>query len=299
MDWREPQFEAVLNALFEGAYVLDVDRKIVFWNAAAEKITGNSAAKMVGRFCQEGGLEHVDAGGCALCHERCAVSRALKSGEKGDAEAYMRHAGGHRVPVHIRAQPLYTNGSVSGVLETFTVARHSEDLEARLAELERMARADALTGIANRRYLEESLEGRLDEARRYGRRFGVLYADLDDFKKINDQYGHEVGDRFLVTAARTLVANLRAFDVAARIGGEEFVAVIVNVDLQRLKLVAERFRSLLRSSWLEVNAGRVRVTASVGVTMAHAEDTWQELLNRADALMYRSKAAGKDRVTLG
>jgi diguanylate cyclase (GGDEF)-like protein/PAS domain S-box-containing protein len=298
MDWREPQFQAVLDALFEGAYVLDADRKVIAWNAAAEKITGIPAADMIGRFCQEGALEHVDAGGCALCHERCAVTEALKSGERCEAEAYLRHAGGHRVPVRIRAQPLRNNGSVA-VLETFTVSRHSEDLEERLAELERLARADALTGIANRRYLEESLDGRLDEARRYDWRFGVLYADLDDFKSINDQYGHEVGDRFLVTAARTLVANLRAFDVAARIGGEEFVAVIVNIDLQRLKLVADRFRTLLRSSWLEVNDKRVRVTASVGVTMARAEDTRQALLNRADRLMYRSKEAGKDRVTLG
>ncbi len=299
MDWREPQFQLVLDALFEGAYVLDDERRIVAWNSAAEKITGIAAADIVGKYCQEGALEHVDEGGCLLCHDRCAVTDAIISGERRESQAYLRHAEGHRVPVRIRAQPLRNNGTVSGVLETFTLSLPPSALEERLEELERLARADDLTGIANRRYLEESLDGRLDEARRYGWRFGVLYADLDDFKQINDRYGHIVGDQFLVTAARTLVANLRAFDVAARIGGEEFVAVVVNVDLQTLKSVADRFRRLLRSSWLEVDDERVHVTASVGVTMARAEDTRQALLNRADMLMYRSKDGGKDRVTIG
>lgn len=300
MDWKSPHFRHLLDTLFEGAYVLDRDRKIVHWNRAAAELTGIGEEDMVGRACHDDRLEHVDESGCGLCQDRCPVAQTLMDGESREEEVFLRHADGHRLPVKVRSLPL-TDGSgrIEAVLETFTAVRSACDLTSRLKELERLARDDSLTGIGNRRFLEENVACRLDQLRRFGWGFGILFADLDDFKLINDQFGHTHGDRFLVAAARTLAANLRADDVACRYGGEEFIAVVAAVDGETLLAIAERFRRLLRGTWLNVDGTRARVTASIGVTLAHPDDSRESLLERADALMYEGKRKGKDQVVAG
>jgi diguanylate cyclase (GGDEF)-like protein/PAS domain S-box-containing protein len=298
MDWQYPNFGKFIDVLFEGVYVLDASRRILFWNKGAERLTGIAASEVVGHRCHEEGLHHVDGDGCVLCSERCPAAKAFDGPVEQEGEIYLRHRDGHRLPVRVRTLPLTDKtGRVTAVLETFTDSRSVASLERRLEELEAQALADPLTGIANRRHLEEHLNRAFDQLRRVERPFGVLYVDLDDFKRVNDRFGHEVGDRVLRMVAKTLAANLRAADLAARLGGEEFVAVIALADRVSLLAMAERFRQLLRCSWLDVDGERVAVTASIGVTLARPDDTPTSLLGRADDLMYRSKMAGKDRVT--
>jgi diguanylate cyclase (GGDEF)-like protein len=168
----------------------------------------------------------------------------------------------------------------------------------RATELQRVALLDPLTGLPNRRYIEMNLAARFDEMERYEWAFGVLFMDIDHFKEINDRYGHDVGDRVLKMVSRTLVHSTRPFDLVGRWGGEEFVGIATNVDFAQLKRVANRFRILVQQSSLTVGDFEIRVTISVGATLAQGGDSIDTLVKRADLLMYRSKASGRNRVTM-
>jgi diguanylate cyclase len=149
-------------------------------------------------------------------------------------------------------------------------------------------RTDALTGIANRRGLDESLTGQLALMNRYGVAFSLAMFDIDHFKDVNDEQGHLRGDQTLQQVARLLNESAREPDVVARYGGEEFVVVMPQTDLEGACIFAERFRLRLQED--------MHLTVSGGVTAALDGDTADSILSRADAALYQAKAAGRNRV---
>jgi diguanylate cyclase (GGDEF)-like protein len=159
-----------------------------------------------------------------------------------------------------------------------------------------MAYRDALTGAANRRRLEDELAY---QARVVGSGLDValVYLDLDRFKLVNDTLGHAVGDRVLVTVARALEQQVRSGDLVARLGGEEFVVVAPGMALADAREMAERLRTALPRA--VSRAVDVHVTASLGVTALHADEEPARAIERVDALMYRAKRGGRDRVEVG
>ena len=169
---------------------------------------------------------------------------------------------------------------------------------ARLHEIvERQALADGLTGLANRRHAEEKLAGELARAERYGGGLTLVMADLDDFKAVNDDHGHQVGDEALVALADILREAVREIDLAARWGGEEFALILPGTDLEGGIAVAERVRRSLEARALAGPEGReLRVTASFGVAAHAASGTAADLVAAADEALYEAKRAGKNRV---
>ncbi|MBJ6800908.1 sensor domain-containing diguanylate cyclase [Geomonas propionica] len=293
-------YRKIMDDLRDGLYIVDLDRKIVFWNRAAERISGYRAEEVVGKPCADNILCHVDDVGLNLCCSECPLASTIDSGAPHDAQVFLHHKNGHRIPVSVRVIPLTDDdGKVIGGVEVFSDNSGQVDNEERLQELEKLALLDGLTQLANRRYLDRELESRLEELHRYDIPFGILFMDLDDFKAINDRYGHETGDRVLQFVAGTLSANSRPFDLYGRWGGEEFVGIIRNVTAANLKHMGQRLRRLVEKSFALVEGEPLRVTISIGATMAVENDTVQTLLSRADALMYQSKAAGKNRLTIG
>ncbi len=290
-------YRTLLDNLYDGVYFVDQDRRITFWNRGAERITGYLGSEVVGRQCSDNILVHVDKNGKRLCTEICPLSDAVNNRAERSKEVFLHHKNGYRVPITIRVAPIRNErGSVVGGVEIFTDNTPAAVALERLAELERLAYVDALTGLANRRYAEITLNARLEELQRYGWRFGVLFIDIDNFKEINDRYGHDLGDQVLKMVAKTLQNSVRSFDVVSRWGGEECVAVIANVESENLLTAASRCRALVEESSLSTDPG-LHVTVSLGATLARMDDTIDSLIKRADALMYRSKNAGKNRVT--
>jgi diguanylate cyclase (GGDEF)-like protein len=168
---------------------------------------------------------------------------------------------------------------------------------ARLHELvERQARVDDLTGLANRRRCEEALAEELARARRFGTPFALVLGDVDDFKTINDRHGHAVGDAVLREVAEVMRATLRDVDLAARWGGEEFVVLLPGTDAEAAAEVAERLRSALAAQLLGAPDGAFRATASFGVAVYPTAQNAQELFETADRSLYRAKTSGKNRV---
>ncbi|HPS02599.1 MAG TPA: GGDEF domain-containing protein, partial [Candidatus Sumerlaeota bacterium] len=210
------------------------------------------------------------------------------------------HKQGYRVPVTIRTSALRdAQGQVVGAAEIFSEKLSREATERELEQLRTLALLDPVTGIANRRYGDVQLQKCLDQHRRYQWPFGLLFIDLDHFKDINDTCGHEVGDRVLGMVAQTLERSTRSFDHVARWGGEEFVAILANVDRATLKTVAENLRALVQNSFLEHEGNRIAVTLSIGGSMCRQDDTIETLLRRVDNLMYACKENGRNRVTIG
>jgi diguanylate cyclase (GGDEF)-like protein len=177
-------------------------------------------------------------------------------------------------------------------------ARQSSRFEARgcIASRRRQALLDGLTGLANRRSVEETLRTEVARARRFDDKLCVVMADLDDFKRVNDTWGHPVGDDALLMFAHTLRATAREMDVAGRWGGEEFVLVLPGTDAAGGARLAERARTALESRALEVEGEPVRLTASFGVAELSPTADVSDLIAAADSALYEAKRTGKNRV---
>ena len=166
--------------------------------------------------------------------------------------------------------------------------------------VEQQAIVDGLTGLANRRRGEEMLARELARSERFGGPVGLVVADLDDFKRINDEYGHPMGDAVLREVAGAFLGTVREIDVAARWGGEEFAVVLPGTDVAGATRAAERIRdALARRELIAPDGGVLHVTASFGVVASSPGTTSDELLSLADEALYRAKRAGKDRIDAG
>ena len=171
-----------------------------------------------------------------------------------------------------------------------------ERLRAELAAAHRLARLDPLTRLWNRRAIDELLQRELERARRERTRVGVLFIDLDRFKRINDDHGHAAGDAVLCEAAARMRAAVRRYDHVARYGGDEFVVIVAGSGAGRgARRAAEGISAALRSSPVLTPAGALPVTASIGVAVAAAgAGDADRLIADADRTMYAAKRAGGD-----
>jgi len=291
-------YKILLDNLYDGVYFVDRNLRITYWNKGAERISGFSSSEVVGTRCTYT-LMAIDEHGRSLCGELCPLAKTLADGIPRDMEVYIHHRDGYRVPVLVRVAPILdAQGHIIGGVEIFSDNSSKVAALRRVRELEEVAYIDLLTGLANRRYAEISLRARLDEMPRYGWTFGILLSDVDHFRRINDRYGREVGNKVLKMVSQTLLKNTRSFDLVGRWGGQEFICIIVSVDKGQLHSIAERFRMLVEQSSLPVGSDVVRVTISIGATLARPDDTAATLLARADKLMYQSKASGGNRISV-
>lgn len=289
----------ILDNITDGVYYCDSERVIRYWNAGAERITGYSAEQVLGSSCAQGILMHVDERGTDLCRQGCPVSATLADGRTREEHVYLHHQAGHRVPVLVRTAPvLSADGRISGVIETFSDNSALLDALRQVDKLSLETETDPLTGVGNRRSMMAKLNSAVREKRRMRGNTGLLFIDIDHFKRINDTYGHDAGDRVLRMVAKTLRHNLRATDFLARWGGEEFLALLTHIEAPSLEAAAEKLRVLVASSHLKVEETEIRVTISLGATLLRPYDTRDSLVARADALLYRSKSEGRNRYTL-
>jgi len=287
-------YKRLLDRLNDGVYFVDHERRITYWNEGAAKLTGFAAEEAMGRYCHDDFLCHVDRSGERLCTNKCPLSTTITDGQSREAFVFLRHKDGHRVPVHVRVAPIYEHSRVIGAVEIFNDNSDRESVQCRAEHLQKLAFLDPLTQVANRRYLEIRLQSAIQEFALSVDPFGLLIIDVDKFKAINDQHGHDVGDGALTIVARTLKGILRPDDVVGRWGGDEFVAIVNHANLQTLTLVGERCRLLVSQARIARPSGALSVTLSVGGAVAQTDDTADSLLQRADRMMCASKAKGRN-----
>jgi diguanylate cyclase (GGDEF)-like protein/PAS domain S-box-containing protein len=284
--------------LSDGIYFVDKVRKITYWNRAAEVLTGHKAAKVMGKYCWDDILTHHKVQTENLCEKYCPLEKTITDGKSRKAEAYVRHKDGHLLPVVMRMAPLRdTKDQIIGGAVILTDNSATTAMSERSEAYEKLALHDPLTKLANRRYMDMILNNKFMEMVRYGWPFGILFVDIDRFKEVNDRYGHDIGDKILLMVARTIVSNVRTFDVVGRWGGEEFMSIIVNVDEDELRILAHRICFLVERSQLTFDSEPINVTVSIGATTVQPFDTVDTMLKRVDKLLYKSKAAGRNRVS--
>ncbi len=288
-------YRDLLDRISDGVYFVDRERRITYWNGGAERLTGYSVEEVLGHSCSDGILRHVDDAGRQLCFGGCPLAAVMRDGMPREAHVYLHHKDGHRVPVSVRGQALLDEtGVITGSVEVFSTRvdnPYAGDRRARDDSL------DPVTGLPSRRLGELHLQTLMSAVSEGSSTLGVLYVDADHFKEVNDTYGHKTGDEVLRMIGQSLANTLRRGDLPVRWGGEEFLALLPGIDASGLNSVAERVRMLSENSWIQKGMARIRVTVSVGATLASATDTSEDLVDRADALMYASKRAGRNRVT--
>jgi diguanylate cyclase (GGDEF)-like protein len=177
-----------------------------------------------------------------------------------------------------------------------TSTQRKQELSEALARIQVLATRDDLTGLYNRRHMLEQLNIERHRSNRTGRPFCIAMIDIDLFKKVNDTYGHGVGDEVLSNVASAISVGLRETDVVARWGGEEFLVMFTDTDCDTAEMVLARILKLLGTSPVSSSHPELRVTFSAGVTAFENEELLTRTVDRADRALYRAKTSGRNRI---
>jgi diguanylate cyclase (GGDEF)-like protein len=234
-----------------------------------------------------------------------AMAKELAFGS--DVETLRRGVQAHLMSIHKALNDQYLNQKKKmellgnklmqvhrGVVQAGEILQEAKRQADLVPTLKEAAYRDALTGVGNRRMMEEMLAYHTRLSRRTGKPLSLLIVDLDNFKEINDRYGHDAGDKCLKEVAERLSAALRGTDVLTRYGGDEFVLILPETPLAGARIVAERARKLLEKTRFLYGGSEFRVTASIGVGAHDGESSWQDFFSRVDKGLYRAKAGGKN-----
>lgn len=312
--------EAYLAQIVDGSsvamLVIDAEHRVTHWNRACEATTGTLAKDVIGTRDQwrafyassrpiMADLVLDDASESAvdrLYHGRFRPSRLISGGY--EAEDFFPHFGERGRWLYFTAAPLRNAaGEVIGAIETLQDVSERRRAEEALRESEERYRnlslTDSLTGLFNSRYLHERLPAEIERANRYGRPLSLLVLDCDNFKSINDRYGHLEGDKVLMSLAEVIGLCLRRSDSAFRYGGEEFVALLPEAGEQASMALANRLREMFANQKVLAATGEeIRCTVSIGVSRYVPGDTETSLIRRADEACYSAKGQGKNCVVL-
>lgn len=293
-------YKAILDQTYDGVYFVDAEKRITYWNKGAESISGYQSKEVINFHCSDDLLCHIDTEGRGMCGPLCPLSRAVNGGQStGQTRVYLKHKDGRRVPVDVVSSPISgPAGERLGAVQIFRDASIYEE-EAKASELlSKLAAIDPLTELLNRRKIEMELDLELKKSKRLGLPLSLIFCDLDYFKQVNDQYGHQIGDEVLKGVSRQLQAGIREYDRAARYGGEEFLVMLPQTKAEIAAEIAERLR-LSIERWRLIHQEKLwpfKITISLGVAELNRDETLDSLIDRADKALYRAKQSGRNAV---
>jgi diguanylate cyclase (GGDEF)-like protein/PAS domain S-box-containing protein len=289
-------YQDLLDQMSDGVYVVTPDRRITYWNAGAERITGYDAQEVLGHSCAEGILRHIGDTGQQLCLHGCPLVAVMEDGKPRKAVVYLHHKDGHCVPVRVWGEALRSPaGKIVGCVQVFSTTLASSDAGRR--KVRNDDSQDPVTGLAARRFGDLHLQTLMGAAGNGVLKLGVLSIGTDHLEDVNDRFGRETADEVLRMIGQSLANGLRRGDLAVRWGAREFLALLPGTDAGGLQVCAERVRMLVENSWIMNGGAQVRVTVSVGATIAASTETAEDLVARADSFMRASQLSGCNRVT--
>lgn len=225
-----------LNYLFDGVFLTDHDRKILFWNQSAEIITGYKASEVVGRKCYDTIFLHVNEKGDNICNGSCPLKQTIKTKVPTEMPLFLRHKEGHLIPLIIRTVPIFNdNGAHKFTMETFTKNESVGNFD-QVRELARKAFLDSLSGLPNKEYIDSKLSALLaSESIGDSNILGLFFIHLDNLKQINYDYGVPIANMSLKAISRTLSSNIQEGDIIGRLEGGLFI-IITRLDKKSLML---------------------------------------------------------------
>lgn len=282
---RAPEFDdpevlrAILESLQTGVYLVDRDRRIVLWNAGAERITGYLRQDVLGRFCREDILVHCDEKNNIVCGTNCPLAGTMRDGQPREAMFYLRHRTGYRIPVVVRAVPVRSRqGAIIGAAESFDVQRFAS--AERRQSLGQASHIDSVTGVFNFEFTELQLREHVASFAAKPVPFGVLCIQVDHLDQLKTTRGAEGCAAILAVVAQTLRNSLRGTDLVGRWGPAQFLAIVANCTLMDLQKVAERLANVVRCSSTPWWGDQLSATVSMGGTIIRVGDTMEAMLER-------------------
>ena len=292
----EETYRTLFETVAQGVVYQDTAGRITAANPAAQRILGLTLAQLQGLDSMDPRWRATREDGSPFPGSEHPAMEALRTGlPVKDVVMGIDVPGRETAWILISAMPLIKQGVVEGVYASF------EDISQRVLlgrELQHQAHTDDLTGVHNRRSLLEHLGHEFERVRRHPALHCCLLAlDLDHFKAVNDQWGHATGDAVLVHVARQMQKSVRTLDRVGRTGGEEFVVLLPDTNLQEAARLGERLRERMASTPLQQDGHSIVVTVSLGLSNISPLDASADLaLRRADAALYEAKEAGRNRL---
>ncbi|MFZ7310742.1 sensor domain-containing diguanylate cyclase [Comamonas jiangduensis] len=284
---RQALLARALDATEDAVLISDDKAQILFVNQAFEHQTGYSSSEVLGKtpkFLQSG--THTPTFYADL-------HLALAQGESYQSTFTNKHKDGH---LYYAAQTITPIKDENGSIAHFvSVSKDVSDLVMRTHELKKQAEHDALTGLLNRRVGERKLKLCCKTAQSKKQAYALILIDIDNFKKINDQFGHDEGDRVLRQCAKLINSSVRMGDIVTRWGGEEFLIVLPGCPLDAARDLAERIRKVVASQNDPIVG---QITLSLGVGTVRLSENYTELLKRTDEALYQAKRSGRNKVVI-
>lgn len=291
-------FRAALDALESAVYIVDRERRILFWNRMAARITGYTAAEVMGRLCRDNLLVHCGDDGHLQCRATCPLKETLEDGTSRTTSLFLRHKQGHRLPVHVTTSVLRdAEGRVVGGVEAFTEQTLSP--ERRLDQMRNAGLAREHQGTERQRgQLEARLERDLELCAQERQTFGILMLRVDQWQSLRTTHGKEAAEAMIGILAETLVYTLHPSDAFGRWNDDEFLVIARDSSLRALELDAELLRSMAASAQFRWWGDKIPLTLSIGGAIVEPGDTMNSLLLRTRTGLQFSLDRGGNCITV-
>ncbi|WP_232102644.1 diguanylate cyclase [Gimesia aquarii] len=287
-----------IESLYDGVYIVNSDLQFVIFSPGLEKLADIHATDVLGETWTSNSLPLTNKEGTSLTTAECSMNRVIANGKPMTTEYMLERPGGRLINIEVQSVPMFNDeGHLVGVAEIYRDLSRGLKRPQEFSDLKLAASMDALTSVANRGELETQLAIMLARINKEQNSppLSIMFIDADHFKNINDTYGHSIGDDVLIELARLFQHETYSGELVGRYGGEEFVILCPETDLEHAVKKAERLRLAISNLKIE-NIIKTRLSASFGVAQAESGDTVESLFRRADKALYNAKETGRNRV---
>lgn len=292
---QEPEIlRTVLETLATGVYVVDRERKIVFWNEGAERISGYLRQEVVGRACRSDILVHCDEAGRVLCTLACPVAETLLDGRRREQRVYLKHKSGHRVPVLARVMPVRDGrGCIIGAAESFSEVGETPDRDPLTDLMAQCGCLDGRTGIPHQSYTRSRLRERLVILEEHRLPFGVVLFEVEHEEAFLAARGRDATNLVLRSVIQTMKNELCPTDFLGRWDGDRLVAIL-DRDAAGFAEATQRAQKLANVSEIQWWGDALSVSVKLGAVQARSGDTLESLLQRAEEALSNARERAGD-----
>ncbi|RJP18639.1 MAG: GGDEF domain-containing protein [Candidatus Omnitrophota bacterium] len=253
MDFDNRFYSNILENLHEGVYYVDHNRKILYWNNAAERITGYSKKEVEGHRCSDNILVHVNGEGKNICHSDCPLSNSMREEKFESTTIYLHHKDGHRVPVAVRATPIHNSeGMILGAVEIFSENMEKVSDQEKIKELAKLAYLDELTGLPNKNYLNmkrKSIHAEIEETQQM---YGIIMIRIKNYDSITEKHGLHITEKMLKVITKTLLNITPSSCSMGRWDETAFLCLFPNSTQDQTLILEKRYRGLVEKTSLDL-----------------------------------------------
>lgn len=294
----------LLDNLSAAIFIVDTDIRVQSFNNSFKSLFQKTEDRILGELCGNAlGCafttdENKECGSTSQCNQ-CQLRHSLIKAFTEKIPAYKErlkrefNINGNKVLKYFQYTARYV--SIGRKEMVLIIVDDITDLEVSYQKMKKMAVTDGLTQIYDHNHIYQKLEEEIDKSNRYGNLLSIIMFDIDNFKLINDSYGHQTGDCVLIQVSRSIKKSIRKIDIPGRYGGEEFLVVLPQINLENAFITAERIRKVIESLHFKVSGIPIKITISGGVASLHGETALQ-LVEKADKLLYKAKEKGRNRI---